>query len=98
MPSASSRSHADWRAEFRNEVDCLRNLADDDMAGVSVDLLRGAADTLDALLADLQRLEEALRRIADPKMECLPDCIEGPPTCGCEMRIAQAALREEPQS
>jgi hypothetical protein len=54
-------SHADTAAEFRTEIDHLRNLPEDDLASVSVDLLRLAADALDSTVAENQRLREALR-------------------------------------
>jgi hypothetical protein len=54
-------------AEFRTEVDHLRNLPEDDMAPVSVDLLRLAADALDSSVAENQRLREALEAFANPQ-------------------------------
>ena len=76
--------HAETAKEFRYEIDHLRNLEPYDMASVSVDLLRLAADALDALLAEDQRLREAMNRVVFVS-----------PFNSEEYRIAREALAEQ---
>ena len=45
-----------------------------------------------AALAAVEQLVADMRTLVSDDFRCLPDCIEGPPTCGCEQRVARAAL------
>jgi hypothetical protein len=73
-----------------SDADIIREQADriawleGDVAGWRIKLAAAQAEN--------QRLRAALEAIADNYAQCLRDCIEGPPTCGCDMRRARAAL------